>query len=676
MYEGQQLTNEKRNLEAIADGYQGKISKTKINSQYWLASALQKDAIQNSWDARKNKKSGRGWSIEFKIREFNNKKFLIIEDVGTTGLTGTIWKTEDELKDILQSEKEEENLAYFMSSNYSVKGPESGGKRGRGKSLFLIASEDLRFDFDSLRTDNKYVAGSIFIGEDKGAHIELEPDHAKKYIKIKMSRKLHPLKKPGTRIFIESPRSDLIEAIKKGLMLRFIERTWWEIIKKKSAYIKVDDGKKERKAKLLSWYDDKKLQENKTLKNKQFPNLSLRHKGYNIKRIMLVYDPEGEIPEGIQGISIQRKGMAVERRETNRIVHEEGMNKVYGWVEMDKKLEAAMYDLEDVEHLSFDWVRNPAKKLLDIVKIKTREFAKEVKIIENKLSKRRTVHRAIEEDIAKKINKYLNNLGFSREAIGGLKRKKHHRSLASPLRVSLSNFDTGGSKRVNFGETIQAQSTAINELNVSLPLLHRTWIVNNKGEMVAGMIREGEIHLEPKSHLEQGWPELLIEEKKFPKGDYSFRSKIIVLKDTDLEIERLGKVEKGLEFQRSISFSVEKEPDSKGLLSFEAIEDEKFTRYITARPEEDSLVIEYNTKHPYIEKLMPVEKEKEFRSFLMEIGIIVAFNQVLAEDISQEKSKLFPEISKQLKTKERNIDPSSILPVIMKKVGEFMSSQD
>jgi hypothetical protein len=55
-----QRVNQEKDIEAVADGY-----KTKINSEFWLADGLQKDAVQNSWDARIDKKHGKGWECGF-----------------------------------------------------------------------------------------------------------------------------------------------------------------------------------------------------------------------------------------------------------------------------------------------------------------------------------------------------------------------------------------------------------------------------------------------------------------------------------------------------------------------------------------------------------------------------------------------------------------------------------
>ena len=44
-----QISNRERDIEAIADNY-----KNKIQHEFWMAEAVQKDAIQNSWDNRKD----------------------------------------------------------------------------------------------------------------------------------------------------------------------------------------------------------------------------------------------------------------------------------------------------------------------------------------------------------------------------------------------------------------------------------------------------------------------------------------------------------------------------------------------------------------------------------------------------------------------------------------------
>ena len=56
-----------------------------------IAHGLQKDAIQNGWGARKNKK-GTGWSFAFQLMKIQNGIYqLTMTDHGTTGLIGKIF---------------------------------------------------------------------------------------------------------------------------------------------------------------------------------------------------------------------------------------------------------------------------------------------------------------------------------------------------------------------------------------------------------------------------------------------------------------------------------------------------------------------------------------------------------------------------------------------------------
>ena len=158
-----QIVNREKGIKAIADGY-----KTRINHELWLADGLQKDAVQNCWDARSDKKHGKNWECGFLLMKIGNKNFLCISDKGTTGLNGTKFYTHDELTKILEKVSNEnlagEDLACFLNSDWSGKSGEEGGNRGRGKTLFLVSSKNKRVFFESLRlSDNAYVFGEIYL---------------------------------------------------------------------------------------------------------------------------------------------------------------------------------------------------------------------------------------------------------------------------------------------------------------------------------------------------------------------------------------------------------------------------------------------------------------------------------------------------------------------------------
>lgn len=665
-FKGRQLRNDVKNLKAISDEYE-----QKIGHKFWLADALQKDSIQNSWDAKIHP-SGKDWFFNMEIIHFDGEKFLTITDTGTKGLTGSFWSNESELTNILKRENPEDNLAHFLTSDFSAKGSESGGKRGRGKALFLIASRDSVFYFESLRNfDKKYVAGKLYI-VDNSVTVEFCVNE-KEYLKNSIDKKFEPLSDIGTRIIIKNPKTELIEAISNNSMINFIENTRWETIKKHNVLIRVYDGETDKIAKVPKYYENDYLDSNKNkgIEVREYSNIQLPESAgsgtYRIKRLVLVYNPS-EIPsDEIQGIAIQRNGMTIERKPTELLVKEEGMSKVYGWVEMDNDLEASMYDSEDVEHLGFKWTKKPANVLLDVIKIKIREFAKDVKLIEGELSRKHKAYAEIENDVALKINNFLKDLGFKGGGLG--KRNRHGKTRIHnlPLRISFVNFEISSEKgRVNFGEKIQAIASATNDLDVPINVVQETWIVDSSGKTIKN--QEKEVCIDPHTESSQGWSDLKILPSDFTKGDYSFRSKITVIDDLDIELPRIGRLEKGVEIKSSLSFSVEKDPPSVGFIKFEAIKSTDKRKYVCVRPESNFMIIEYNTDHPYIAKFMPIEEKEELKKFLLQVGIVVTFSQVLIEDLSNEKPKIFCDI-------DDTVEITEIVPRIMDEVSRFMWTQ-
>ena len=51
---------------------------------------------------------------------------------------------------------------------------------------------------------------------------------------------------------------------------------------------------------------------------------------------------------------------------------------------------------------------------------------------------------------------------------------------------------------------------------------------------------------------------------------------------------------------------------------------------------------------------------------MLQTGIIVAFNQVMREDLSSENPRLFPDINNE------NYDASEVLPRVIEEVSKFM----
>lgn len=660
VYRGRQLHNDAKDLESIADSYENKL-------QYlgpgWLSSALQKDAIQNSWDARKPQNGE--WSVDFQLIETAQGKFLVITDQGTTGLLGNLWESEEEQIKLLNKEQSDENLAFFLSSNFSNKTSTSGGKRGRGKSLFLVASDDKAFFFESLRADGLRVFGGQYI-ESVSKSIEVELTQEDTFLNDNIGGRHILLKKPGTKIYIKSPQKIVVDEIYDGSFLSHIEKTWWEIIKKYKAAITITTSNGKKTVSVPDYYQDDLISSKSDLRVKEYPNLQFNVNGdkFRVKRIKLIYDPSGGTPDDIRGIAIQRNGMTIERRPAEQLVKEEGMQKVYGWVEMEHELEEAMYDLEDVEHLSFNWVKNPASKLRTEIMMKARDFAREVKIIESELSKEHDIHKKVEDNVADRINKYLSSLGFTGFSRGRGPIKSHARDKDLPLKISAAHFKTSTfEKRVNYEDHIVAVAQAISIMDQPILIRIKVWLVSKSGRTTRSL--EKDITLNPQETFEIGWDKIVITKDEFPRDDYSFRAKIIVMEDTNIDLPRIGRLEKGNDLIRtSASFSVEQDPKQSGFLKFFGTPRDI---YLECYPEDNEIIVEYGTEHPYISQFMEPDKKPELEKFLMQNGIILALNEVLSMDLASDSPKIFKDIN------SGSFEPHEILPTIMHYASKFLS---
>ncbi len=218
-----QIQNDEKAIIALADGYKSVVDHPLL----WLVDGLQKDAIQNSWDARIDKKHAKDWECGFVFKNINGKKFFYVVDSGTTGLRGTKFNNEEDRTRILTSNERGEDLSYFLNSNWSAKSIKEGGSRGRGKTLFLFASKKYRVFFDSFRaTDNAYVAGEIFLDVDKGVKFKLYYDEeGKDKIKEWTDKEINLLTNYGTRIFIVDPKPEIEKSIESGEIISFISHS-------------------------------------------------------------------------------------------------------------------------------------------------------------------------------------------------------------------------------------------------------------------------------------------------------------------------------------------------------------------------------------------------------------------------------------------------------------------
>ena len=166
-----------------------------------LCEGLQKDAGQNSWDARLTTK-GKDWKLVFSYIPSCNS--LIIEDMGTVGMDDRRWAEYQSLWDTTKAE--EPTL----------------GARGQGKFLFhYFASQELVLT-ESIDEERNYrfSFGTSEEYDDETKTLEDFVPSAK------------PLDHQGTRIWIMDLKPELRdELLDYKAFMNYIAATWWEIIR-------------------------------------------------------------------------------------------------------------------------------------------------------------------------------------------------------------------------------------------------------------------------------------------------------------------------------------------------------------------------------------------------------------------------------------------------------------
>lgn len=663
-----QKINQEKDIEAFAAGYS-----TKISHELWLADGLQKDAIQNCWDARIDKKHGKNWQCGFSLLRLNNQYVLCISDQGTTGLNGTKFSDENGLIKILNSNEPGEDLAYFLNSNWSAKSTDEGGNRGRGKTLFLVTSQSKKIYFDSLRlSDNSYVFGELYLDiADKQVKFGLHYDNdGKSMFKNELGEKVNPIDHYGTRIFIINPDESVIKAIKGGELISFISNSRWETLKKYDAKIFIEDGDERKYASLPYWYEN----DLKDVVSKEFTSEIIKEgTKYKTKRLVLKYAPNLNLPEAIKGIAIQRGGMTIQRIPAEELVKEQGMTDIYGWLEMESNpnnpLETEMKSrCEGPEHFDFSWNINPARLLKGYIQGKIREFAKDLKIIESEQAKKNKIQKTAEEEALKLLAPLFKKLGLFGKHKGKRKKKESSRKKNEPLRLSVPDIQfPRDNKRVNYGEKINgAYVVPINEFGESILVCIRVFIVSADGK--TEMLQEKEINLHAGVGSRIGTDEIVIS-KKYGVGGYSLRARMIALENKDGVLPDGSKIEKGTILYERVNqkFYVETDPPEYGPFEFQPKGKDDKSYLFEWEQEGDGYIVYYNELHPCIKQLL--SDGEKLRDYFTEQGSLLAL-QIRLEELIANNDKGDKNFTKLVESK----DVSAVYKLFLNKHSEFLWS--
>src|SRR6266571_2729502 len=378
-----------------------------------IAHGVQKDAVQNSWDARTDSKTGQGWKMRFELITSNNKAFFAFTDEGTCGLTGRVLRPEEMEEDLPEEERwgRFESLAFTKSAQGSIV---PLGSRGRGKFIFVGASKDYSIFYDTIRSDGSYRLGTRTVRKTSSPIRAWNNGQARQELDLISGRLLKSLTSPGTRIVVQSPIGEVVETMRSGEFARYIGETWWEIISRFDAKIIVSVGDKETIVEVPKEFElpDRDSDQAKTWIQENV-KLAAGKDEYLVKRLHIVSKRAG-VPEDIRGVAIQRGGMKVCSVEA-RYMPQDLADSIYGYVTLDREAERQLLIDESPEHYGFDFRFGLPKAIRHYIEEEIGRFARaKLGWRTDTRQIRREKQRGAERMALLEINRIAKDLGFGK----------------------------------------------------------------------------------------------------------------------------------------------------------------------------------------------------------------------------------------------------------------------
>ncbi len=637
------VRNWPEDVRAIVDGYRAHTT---------VSHAVQKDAIQNAWSAKKNKK-GRGWSFTFELVEAKDRKFLLMTDEGTTGLTGRVLAPEEYEMDLPGKERwgRFEGVAFTQP-----RAERTLGSRGRGKFIFVGASKELTVLYDTLRDDGSYRFGFRTVIRTESPIAAYDGEDGKWKLREMTGNLIQPLSSVGTRVIIVGPLDELVHDIKSGRFLRYIGETWWEIMQKYDSTIKVKAGGREQVAGIPKEFD---LRDEDSKKFKVWIKKNQRivagFRGIRIKNLHIVYNADGSVPEDMRGVAIQRDGMkicAIEPRYMGREIAE----RLYGYINFDPDTEEVLLEDEGIEHYSYDFRRSPPGAIKRLVEDEMMRFAQEkLGYGVDAREIRRQQQRNAERRALVAINRFAREVGIG---IGPGRRGGGGGGRRTPKEIYIEfddmNFPRQDDLRVNYGESISnIRARIVNDSDTEVIVRFKLFV--RFYDRLIKTYAERDFVIPPQQSSDHIGPyQETFQQADFPNtGRHTIVAKIISLRDED----------KGTELDdENKSFYLEEDPPERGL--FEKCEPMEFperAKMIMAESltgERGGLVLQYNLNHPAQEAVQG--QEDDLAAYL----VWLMGHEMCRYDLLQESPVLFD-------TEDKD-NPDAVLRKTLRKIGEFV----
>jgi len=443
--------------------------------------AFQKESIQNAWDARLDKKKGKGWKVKIYSYKENNKKIhLAIEDSGTTGMNDkriyaflSLWKPHKEHLDV--------------------------GGQGQGKFVLMGASKEEILIVESIDEKKSYRCRFLQRGRKSKEDIFVQD----------LIPQIKSLNHQGTRIWVYNIKEEFLEKFKSREFVDFLLESWWQILGPRFNAKIVLFGKEIKLPKIPSPKEEIIL-----LENKQLENFG------RIKRLVLTFY-EKPIPDIFQGIRVQRANMMIKRLPFD-IYNKEYQSRFSGYIEFDKDLEKLLKDIEKTDHSGFVY-KSPWREIKELLRKEGQKFVE--KIIPSR-GKERKVNLNNSEIIQKAnqiISEYCPELEGSGAHMPSIKPRER-----APLRIK---YLSTNKKEVKYGEIVKPYCSILNKTSEDKKI---SLVVKLKRSGIKISEEAYKLRIAAGKSKPLRISEIILDRNKFLKGKYVIR---VTLKENKHDID-------------------------------------------------------------------------------------------------------------------------------------------
>jgi len=436
--------------------------------------AFQKEAIQNSWDVRENKKEGKEWWLKiYEYKDSDKKTHVVVEDFGTKGMNQDRWEA-------------------FSSLWRPKKDRDDAGGKGQGKFVLMNASREHVLFVESISDDTGYICK--FLRDGKKSSDSESLDISKCIPGVK------PLDHKGSRIWVYDVRENFLKTLHSEEFADSIIECWWQVLGPRF------NGKIHLFDKEILYKPLPSSTEEITL----FENYQVEGFG-RIKRLCLGFYAD-KIPTAFDGVMVQRANMMIVKIPFD--VHDkEYQGRFSGYIEFDETLEEELKEIERNDHCSFQ-SESPWKEIKVLIKDEVAKFVS--KIVPSK-EQRKTINIKNLSEVIKKANQIIDE--YCPEILGGgTVMPPITPKSKPPIRIKHLAINK---REVKWGDTIKATCGILNTTNedkkVSLNVEVKRLGIKVLEEKYSLKIKSGE-------SKPMKLTEIKLVQNKFDKGKYIVRA--------------------------------------------------------------------------------------------------------------------------------------------------------